>query len=153
MAVLLSRCVCFARPNLPRGVAHTSRSIDLRDPIHDQNGLVLKRVMLSCHDGILPRPDAHRTKTAIAASPGEEFYEVTPSPFEISALNRAFEAWEHTYNTVSSCQTLGDLTLAEFPAQTRLHRREPVHQESAGRVQLPRLDCSKEYNASPEADG
>lgn len=54
------------------------RFVRLNQPLHDQNGLVLQRVMLSRHDGILPHSDADRAKIAIDASPGEEFYEMTP---------------------------------------------------------------------------
>ena len=62
---------------------------------------------------------ANRTHT-------EEFYEITPSTFEISALNRELQAWEHTYNTVRPHQALGYLTPAEFLAQSQPQRKEPM---------------------------
>jgi transposase InsO family protein len=62
---------------------------------------------------------ANRTHT-------EEFYEITPSTFELAALNCELRAWEHTYNTVRPHQALGYLTPAEFLAQSQPHRKEPV---------------------------
>jgi transposase InsO family protein len=59
-------------------------------------------------------------------TPTEEFYEITPSTFELAALNRELRAWEHTYNTVRPHQALGYLTPAQFLAQSQPQRKEPV---------------------------
>jgi transposase InsO family protein len=58
-------------------------------------------------------------------TPTEEFYEITPSTFELAALNRELRAWEHTYNTVRPHQALGYLTPAQFLAQSQPQRKEP----------------------------
>ena len=60
---------------------------------------------------------AHRTHT-------EEFYEVTPSRFELAALNRELRAWEQTYNTVRPHQALGYLTPAQCLAQSPSPRKD-----------------------------
>jgi transposase InsO family protein len=59
-------------------------------------------------------------------TPTEEFYEITPSTFELAALNRELRAWEHTYNTVRPHQALGYLTPAEFLAHSQPQRKEPM---------------------------
>jgi len=53
---------------------------------------------------------AHRTHT-------EEFYEVADFPLEISSLNQALLAWEHTYNTLRPHQALDWRTPQEYLTQ------------------------------------
>ncbi len=59
---------------------------------------------------------AHRTHT-------EEFYEVVDLPLEITALNQALLAWEHTYNTLRPHQALGYLTPQQYLLQSQQERR------------------------------
>jgi len=61
---------------------------------------------------------AHRTHT-------EEFYEVTPSSFQIAHLNQELLAWERIYNTVRPHQALGYLTPQQFLSQPSPLRKEP----------------------------
>jgi len=44
----------------------------------------------------------------------EEFYEITPSSFQLAQLNRELRAWERTYNTIRPHQALGYRTPQEF---------------------------------------
>jgi putative transposase len=47
----------------------------------------------------------------------EEFYEVTPSSFQIAQLNQELLHWERTYNTVRPHQALGYRTPQQFLTQ------------------------------------
>ncbi len=47
----------------------------------------------------------------------EEFYEVTPCAWTVTALNTELRQWEHTYNTIRPHQALGYRTPLEFLQQ------------------------------------
>lgn len=56
----------------------------------------------------------------------EEFYEVTDTDFEITALNLALFEWEKVYNTIRPHQALGYLTPKEFLEWYQRNKRKGV---------------------------
>jgi transposase InsO family protein len=54
----------------------------------------------------------------------EEFYELYDGDPEITTLNHALLAWEHTYNTLRPHQSLAYLTPKQFLAQRQTQREE-----------------------------
>ena len=56
----------------------------------------------------------------------EEFYEVTDTDFEITALNLALFEWEKVYNTIRPHQALGYLTPKEFLQWYQRNKRKEV---------------------------
>ncbi len=56
----------------------------------------------------------------------EEFYEVTDTDFEITALNLALFEWEKVYNTIRPHQALGYLTPKEFLEWYQQNKRKEV---------------------------
>ncbi len=56
----------------------------------------------------------------------EEFYEVTDTDFEITALNQALLEWEKVYNTIRPHQALGYLTPKEFLECYQRNKRKGV---------------------------
>jgi len=60
---------------------------------------------------------AHRTHN-------EEFYQVVPESWSVSALNRQLQEWEQTYNCVRPHQALGYLTPQQFITEWQSKRKE-----------------------------
>ena len=60
---------------------------------------------------------AHRTHI-------EEFYQVEDFPLDMTGLNQALRAWEHTYNTIRPHQALGYLTPQQYLLQCQQEKED-----------------------------
>ncbi len=62
--------------------------------------------------------------SAPIAPTNEEFYQVMPESWGVSALNRQLQEWERIYNCVRPPQALGYLTPQQFLTAWQSKRKE-----------------------------